>query len=116
LRSTQFSILAVLGEMEPMTINALSARLVMDRTTLGRNLLPLESEGLISVTKKASDLRNKEVCLTEYGTERLRVARRLWNQAQTHFEAAFGVERATQLRALARAVVAVPAPNREVVP
>jgi DNA-binding MarR family transcriptional regulator len=99
-----------------MTINALSALLVMDRTTLGRNLLPLEREGLVSITKKATDLRNKEVRLTEHGTEQLRIAKRLWNQAQTRFEAEFGVKRASKLRALARAVVAVPAPDGEVAP
>ena len=30
-----------------MTINSLAAELVMDRTTLGRNILPLERDGLI---------------------------------------------------------------------
>jgi DNA-binding MarR family transcriptional regulator len=42
LRTTQFSILAKLKRMGPITINALARELVMDRTTLGRNILPLE--------------------------------------------------------------------------
>ena len=41
LRTTQYSILARLQRKGPMTINALAAELVMDRTTLGRNILPL---------------------------------------------------------------------------
>ena len=41
-RTTQFSILARLRRLGPMTINTLAAELVMDRTTLGRNILPLE--------------------------------------------------------------------------
>ena len=49
LRTTQFSILAKLKRNGPMTINALAAELVMDRTTLGRNILPLERDGLISI-------------------------------------------------------------------
>src|SRR5215831_14657438 len=49
LRTTQFSILAKLKRKGPMTINALAADLVMDRTTLGRNILPLERDGLIRV-------------------------------------------------------------------
>ncbi len=36
LRTTQYSILARLQRKGPMTINALAAELVMDRTTLGR--------------------------------------------------------------------------------
>jgi hypothetical protein len=42
LRTTQFSILAKLTRLRPMTFNALAAEMVMDRTTLGRNILPLE--------------------------------------------------------------------------
>src|SRR5262249_60796150 len=49
LRTTQFSILIRLRLAGPMTINALAKALVMDRTTLGRNILPLEREGLIDV-------------------------------------------------------------------
>ena len=48
LRTTQFSILAKLRRLGPMTINALAADMVMDRTTLGRNILPLERDGLIA--------------------------------------------------------------------
>src|SRR6266704_2253431 len=51
LRTTQFSILARLRRMGPMTINALAADLVMDRTTLGRNILPLERDGLVAVER-----------------------------------------------------------------
>jgi DNA-binding transcriptional ArsR family regulator len=54
LRTTQFSILAKLKRLAPMTINALAADLVMDRTTLGRNILPLERDGLISLEAAGS--------------------------------------------------------------
>ena len=49
LRTTQFSILAKLKRLGPMTINTLADEMVMDRTTLGRNILPLERDGLISI-------------------------------------------------------------------
>ena len=42
LRTTQFSVLINLRRLGPMTINRLAAQMVMDRTTLGRNVLPLE--------------------------------------------------------------------------
>ena len=41
LRTTQFSILAKLKRLGPLTINAFAKATVMDRTTLGRNILPL---------------------------------------------------------------------------
>ena len=49
LRTTQFSILARLRRQGPITINTLADEMVMDRTTLGRNILPLERDGLISI-------------------------------------------------------------------
>jgi DNA-binding MarR family transcriptional regulator len=55
-----------------MTINALAADLVMDRTTLGRNILSLERDGLIAVEKGSRDRRSKELRLTEAGAARLR--------------------------------------------
>ena len=45
LRTTQFSILAKLKRRGPQTINALARDMVMDRTTLGRNILPLNARG-----------------------------------------------------------------------
>ncbi len=46
MRATQYSILARLERNGSMTINALAAALVMDRTTLGRNVLPLQRDGV----------------------------------------------------------------------
>ena len=106
LRTTQYSILARLRRLGPMTINALAKEMVMDRTTLGRNILPLEREGLIAVVQGSDDRRIKELRLTDVGASRLRVAVKAWAQAQTQFEAAFGDKRAAELRAMLRAVSA----------
>jgi len=106
LRTTQYSILARLRRFGPMPINALAAELVMDRTTLGRNILPLERDGLIAIVKSTSDRRQKELHLTDTGAARLRRARPRWTAAQSRFEATFGADRASELRALLGAVVA----------
>lgn len=106
LRTTQFSILAKLKRLGPMTINALAADLVMDRTTLGRNILPLQRDGLIAVVKGRTDRRSKELRVTEAGAERLRAAIKGWVEAQTRFEAVFGADRTSELRGLLHAVSA----------
>jgi DNA-binding MarR family transcriptional regulator len=106
LRTTQFSILAKLKRRGPLTINALAEDMVMDRTTLGRNILPLERDGLIRIAPAASDRRAKELRLTKAGEKRLQAARKGWSAAQARFEAAFGAKRAAELRAFLRAVVA----------
>jgi DNA-binding MarR family transcriptional regulator len=105
LRTSQFSILAKLRRAGPVTINALAEDMVMDRTTLGRNILPLQRDGLVRVTRARTDRRAKELHLTEEGVRRYRAGARGWLAAQTEFETAFGPERAAKLRAMLRAVV-----------
>jgi DNA-binding MarR family transcriptional regulator len=100
LRTTQFSILAKLKRLGPMTINALARELVMDRTTLGRTMLPLERDGLIAIKEGTVDRRSKELAITKSGTERLQRAVELWVEAQKDFEERFGTGRAAKLRGL----------------
>ena len=78
----------------------------MDRTTLGRNILPLERDKLIRVEPAASDRRAKELHLTKAGERRLEAARKRWSVAQGQFEASFGPKRAADLRASLRTVAA----------
>jgi DNA-binding MarR family transcriptional regulator len=106
LRTTQFSILAKLHRLGPMTINTLAKDLVMDRTTLGRNILPLQRDGLVGAIRGPADGRSKELHLTKAGEGRLRTAAKLWAEAQDHFEAAFGAPRASALRAVLRDIAA----------
>ena len=106
LRTTQFAILAKLNRKGPLTINALAADMVMDRTTLGRNILPLERDSLIKIQPSATDGRAKELNLTKAGEQRLQAARKGWAEAQARFENAYGAKRAAELRGLLRAVVA----------
>ena len=105
LRTTQFSILAKLAKLGPMTINALARELVMDRTTLGRTMLPLERDGLIRIGDAASDRRSKELAVTKRGIERFQRAAKLWVEAQKGFEERFGVGRAARLRGVLKEVV-----------
>ena len=100
LRTTQFSILAKLKGLGPMTINALARELVMDRTTLGRTMLPLERDGLIAIKDGILDRRSKELAVTKAGTGRLQRAAKLWVEAQKEFEERFDARRAADLRGL----------------
>jgi len=106
LRATQFAILARVKRLGPLTINVLASDMVMDRTTLGRNILPLERDGLIAVVPGKSDRRSKELRLTEAGAASQRSASKSWAQAQARFETAFGVKRAKALRTLLDGVTA----------
>ncbi len=105
LRNTQYTILARLQRRGPTTINALAQDMVVDRTTLGRNIVPLARRGLIVVRRGRDDGRSKELQLTKAGAARLEAASKGWARAQAQFEAALGGGRAARLRRLLRAVV-----------
>ena len=92
LRTSQFTVLAKLRRNGPLTINALAGDMVTDRTTLGRNVLPLERDGLITIKVSAADRRAKQLALTKAGEKRLRTAAKLWFAAQAQFDTAFGAE------------------------
>ena len=106
LRATQYSILARLHRKGAMTINALAAELVMDRTTLGRAIQPLARQRLAAIVRGNPDRRCKELHLTELGTERLREAVKCWIRAQSRFAEIFGAQRTAELCALLHAVSA----------
>jgi DNA-binding MarR family transcriptional regulator len=105
VRTTQFSILARLKRLGPTTINALAQNMVMDRTTLGRNIVPLQRRRLIVTRTGRDDGRSKELHLTKTGLARLGTASKEWAKAQAQFEATLGRDRASGLRGLLRAVV-----------
>ncbi|RED48552.1 MarR family winged helix-turn-helix transcriptional regulator [Aestuariispira insulae] len=89
LKLTQFGLLFSVGDMEKPTINELADRLELDRTTLSRNLKPLEREGWIKVTP-GEDKRVRTLTLTPDGAEVLARARPCWEQAQHEAVEIFG--------------------------
>ena len=70
LRTTQYGILAKLKRHGPMSINALAAELVTDRTTLGRNVQSLERDSLIVIEPDPQDRRSRILRLTRTGERR----------------------------------------------
>jgi DNA-binding MarR family transcriptional regulator len=106
LRTTQYGILARLKRQGPMSINTLAAELVVDRTTLGRNIRPLERDGLIAIESDPSDGRSKILRLTKAGDARFQRAQKHWVEAQKRFERVYGGRQASQLRENLRALVA----------
>jgi len=98
LRASQYAVLAQIGRLEAASINRLAEALVMDRTTLGRALRPLQRDGLV-VIGPGTDGRTRALRLTEAGQARLAAALPLWRRAQDAFEVHFGAEEALGLHA-----------------
>jgi DNA-binding MarR family transcriptional regulator len=103
IKSTQF---AILSEVEhgstagPVTMCELAAAMVMDRSTLGHNLRPLERDGLVALRQARHDRRKRYVELTAKGRSLLPRARRRWRRAESRFEKIFGKDPAAKLRAV----------------
>jgi DNA-binding MarR family transcriptional regulator len=81
LRATQLSVLVAVGIDDVVSITALAKFMGMDRSTLTRNLSPLEKEGLIRVGLEGWH-RSRAVEITKKGRSRLREALPLWEKAQ----------------------------------
>jgi len=105
LKGTQYSILSKLNRLGPLSINELAKSMVMDRTTLGRAVRPLERDKLLTI-EAGEDARIRRLKLTPAGQAKLKAAAAQWREAQKEFELAFGVHEAAEMRAVLRRVVA----------
>lgn len=100
----QYAILARLSQEGPTPIQELAALLVMDRSTLGHLLRPLESRELVLLATAGHDRRIRMVVLTASGRALLMQAQVLWSTAQRKFDAAFGREQAARTRELLKRI------------
>jgi DNA-binding MarR family transcriptional regulator len=103
VRGTQFSILARLRRQGKVPIGEMAEAMVMDRTTLARNLKPLQRQRLVTIAA-GTDRRRREIRLTDKGLAAIEAALPLWRRAQQHFEAEYGQAEASRLRSMLRDV------------
>ena len=96
LRVTQFSLLNNIERVEQATITKLSERMLMDKTTLARNVRLLEKKGLIRI-KAGQDRRYREISVTKKGADSLTKARPLWAEAQKYVVTSMGKNRMDNL-------------------
>lgn len=99
LSVSQFSILKHILTMAPVSVSELAAEIRLDRTTLVRNLKPLEHQGLIHDIAQLGT-RSRQLCLTIEGIKKIEQAHVYWQQAQTQIEAQLGQEDTEILQAL----------------
>jgi DNA-binding MarR family transcriptional regulator len=90
LYGTQFTILAAISSKDAATITELSKAMIMDRTTLTRNLNPLKKNGWVEITPGA-DKRTKTLSLTRSGKKVLSKAMSFWSQTQKKVVKTLGI-------------------------
>jgi DNA-binding MarR family transcriptional regulator len=96
LLGTQFVLLASIGRAGTANVTRLAQAMGMDRTTLTRNLRPLERQGFIEMDT-GLDRRTHMVRLTGQGRQAIKAALPFWQQAQATVMSRFGQERTTAL-------------------
>jgi DNA-binding MarR family transcriptional regulator len=96
LKVTQMTLLAAIRVLEPVTVNRLAKAIVMDRTTLSRNVSLLKKKGLID-REPGDDPRTRKISLTGPGHSLLKAAFPLWQKAQADIIRELGEDRWTAL-------------------
>jgi len=90
LATTQFALLRnIERQPELPSLSDLARIMRMDRTTLSRNLHPLERDGFIAITS-GPNRRIKLVALTPVGRAKITEALPLWQNVQDSVANAFG--------------------------
>ncbi|MFT4096583.1 MAG: MarR family winged helix-turn-helix transcriptional regulator [Rhodoblastus sp.] len=97
LTVTQFGLLVQLRAAPGASIGALADSMVMDATTLSRNLRPLERRQLVVAEADKEDGRVRKLKLTPQGRATLDRALNGWRAAQDTIAAALGAD---EMRAL----------------
>jgi DNA-binding MarR family transcriptional regulator len=82
-----------------LSIGELADRMVMDPTTLTRNLRPLEKRGLVRIVAAVEDRRRRAVAATARGRAAFQRAAPMWQAAQERIEAVLGATEIERLNA-----------------
>jgi DNA-binding MarR family transcriptional regulator len=97
LRATQFTLLVALARASAVPFTTLARALGMDRTTLTRNVAPLERDGLLAM-RPGPDRRVKLVTISDQGRTTLAAAVPLWEGAQRRITGGLGAGRWNAIR------------------
>lgn len=92
IRATQFNVLAALDILGDVPQSELAVALVMDRTTLIRNLSPLIANGFVTATRARGN-GPKIISLTKAGEQVFQQAKPLWEDVQERIAGLLGVEK-----------------------
>lgn len=82
LRSTQLPILVAAARAPGATVKQLAEGLLLESSSMVRNLAPLQTAGLLELRRGERDRRTRTVWLTEAGEQTLADARPVWRRAQ----------------------------------
>jgi DNA-binding MarR family transcriptional regulator len=111
ITAVQFGLLATVSANDGLSVGELAAFMVMDPTTLTRNLRPLERDGLVRIVPAPGDRRRRAIAATAAGRARFRAAVPLWRTAQAEVADRLGAPDLARLDGALAAALAKLAPR-----
>ena len=85
-------MLMTIARRPGLAVSGLAKLLMMDQTTVTRNLELLEKHGFVRSAPETGDQRIKRVFISDAGLAKLDQARPLWDEAQKEMEDRIGRE------------------------
>jgi DNA-binding MarR family transcriptional regulator len=110
LKGTQYSLLSYVVKLGPIRPGELAQTMMVDASTLTRNLKPLIDAGWVTLTA-GSDGRSRLVNVTDAGRDKRAEAQRHWKIAQEQLNELLGVPRVLALHDLIHESLDLLSPN-----
>ncbi len=93
LTAPQFSLLAEVAAHENTAVSELADIMLMDQTTVTRNIEILRKKGYVNVRTDDNDSRRKCISISEGGKQKLNEAIPVWNSVHSLIEQEIGAEK-----------------------
>lgn len=110
LKGTQYSLLSYVVKLGPIRPGELAQAMMVDASTLTRNLKPLIDAGWVTLTA-GSDGRSRLVSVTDTGRGKRAEAQRHWKIAQEQLNELLGIPRVLALHDLIHESLDLLSPN-----
>ena len=93
LKVTQYYMLVNIARHKETSISKLGEIMLLDQTTITRNINILKKSGYVNITKDINDSRTKSISITDTGLVKLEEATPIWLQIQEKVEKNMGKEK-----------------------
>lgn len=103
LRGSMLSILFIIGKREGINQKAIAEMLVLDQSTMSRDLKRLKENGWVTSTK-GEDLRNSKLFISKKGYQLLEEVSPIWQELHTNVENILGQFNIQQLDVITEAL------------
>ncbi len=104
LRGSMLSILFIVGKRKKVNQRLLAEMLILDESTMSRDIKALEAKGWIARERSVEDRRRYELTVTPEGYQLLEEVAPIWDKLHRSVESLLGLHQITQIDAMTQAI------------